>query len=209
MLVRLQQRGDELLRTGIGFRALRTAFDAEKFTQELLFFRTHFLEGYSGARLGESETEALDSELSALAVELAAQPYALCHRDYHARNLLVCGLELAVIDHQDARLGPRCYDLASLLNDSYVAHDPGLVLEMKDIFQRETGADVPGEYDVAALQRNLKALGTFGFQINARGNDVYRQYIGHTLALVRADLEAGPRWDRLRTLLAAYLPELG
>jgi aminoglycoside/choline kinase family phosphotransferase len=209
MLAVLQRRGDELLRSGHEFRALRAAFDAEKFTQELQFFRAHFLEGYSGARLAEREAKALDRELSALAVELAGQPYALCHRDYHARNLLVCGEEIAVIDHQDARLGPRCYDLASLLNDSYVAHEPRLVAEMKELFRRETDADVPGEYAVAALQRNLKALGTFGFQIDARGNDVYRQYIPHTLSLVRADLDAAPRWDRLRALLAAHLPELG
>jgi aminoglycoside/choline kinase family phosphotransferase len=209
MLARLQKRGDELLRDGGRFRALAIAFDAEKFDQELQFFRTHFLEGYSGAKLAVSEAESLDAELAALAVELAAHPYALCHRDYHARNLLLCGDDIAVIDHQDARLGPRCYDLASLLNDSYVVHEPELVAEMKELFHRGTGADVAGEYDTAALQRNLKALGTFGFQIGVRGNEVYRQYVPHTLSLVRADLEARPRWDRLRTLLAAHLPELG
>ena len=34
-----------------------------------------------------------------------------------------------------------------------------------------------------ALQRNLKALGTFGFQTTTRGNPVYIQYIPRTLAL--------------------------
>jgi hypothetical protein len=105
-------------------------------------------------------------------------------------------------------MGPRCYDLASLLNDSYGAQEGSLVREMKELFSSETGADVPEEYDVAALQRNLKALGTFGYQISARGNDVYRRYVSHTLGLVRANLEANPRWDRLRSALAGHLPEL-
>jgi len=37
---------------------------------------------------------------------------------------------------------------------------------------------------------------------------VYRRYIPQTLSLVRANLEANPRWDRLRSALAKHLPEL-
>ena len=208
MLVRLQARGAELSREGRRFGPFRIAFDDKKFGDELAFFRLHFLEGFSGRALSDRAARELDSEFRALASELASQPYALCHRDYHSRNLILCGGELAVIDYQDARMGPRCYDLASLLNDSYVTHQAPLVREMKELFSRETGADVGAEYDVAALQRNLKALGTFGYQISARANDVYRRYIPQTLALVRANLEANPRWDRLRSALAKHLPEL-
>jgi aminoglycoside/choline kinase family phosphotransferase len=208
MLVRLQARGAELFREGRRFGPFRIAFDEEKFGSELAFFRLHFLEGFSSRELSDRDSRELNSEFRALASELASQPYALCHRDYHSRNLILCGGEISVIDHQDARMGPRCYDLASLLNDSYVAHGASLVGEMKDLFSRETGADVGAEYDVAALQRNLKALGTFGYQISARGNDVYRRYVPRTLALVRANLEANPRWDRLRSALARHLSEL-
>ncbi len=208
MLVRLQRRGAELSREGRRFGPFGIAFDDKKFGDELEFFREHFLEGFSGRTLPAGEARDLDSELRAVASELASQPYALCHRDYHARNLILCGDEIAVIDHQDARMGPRCYDLASLLNDSYVTHDAALVRELKALFSRETGADVAAEYDLAALQRNLKALGTFGYQIAARGNDVYRRYIPHTLDLVRANLEGNPRWDRLRSKLSRHLPQL-
>jgi hypothetical protein len=208
MLARLQSRGAELSREARDFGPFRIAFDEKKFSDELLFFRTHFLEGFKGRSLSAEEARELDSGFQELSSALASQPYALCHRDYHSRNLILCDEEIAVIDHQDARMGPRCYDLASLLNDSYVAHDAALVRELKDRFHRETGADVEAEYDVAALQRNLKALGTFGYQISARGNDVYRRYVPHTLALVRANLEANPRWDRLGTALARHLPEL-
>lgn len=208
MLVRLQARGAELSREGRLFVPFRIAFDEKKFGDELAFFRLHFLEGFSGCKVSDRDARELDSGFRALASELASQPYALCHRDYHSRNLILCGDEIAVIDHQDARMGPRCYDLASLLNDSYVTHDASLIREMKEFFSRETGADVGAGYDVAALQRNLKALGTFGYQISARGNDVYRRYVPHTLELVRANLEANPRWDRLRSALARHLSEL-
>ena len=51
-------------------------------------------------------------------------------------------------------------------------------------------------FDLMALQRNLKALGTFGFQTAARANPVYIQYIPRTLTYARANMERYSRFDR-------------
>jgi aminoglycoside/choline kinase family phosphotransferase len=59
-----------------------------------------------------------------------------------------------------------------------------------------------------ALQRNLKALGTFGYQTTTRHNPVYIQYMPRTLRYVRTNLEKYPRFARLRGLLARYVDEL-
>jgi aminoglycoside/choline kinase family phosphotransferase len=59
-----------------------------------------------------------------------------------------------------------------------------------------------------ALQRNLKALGTFGFQTISRGNPVYIQYIPRTLNYVRGNMERDTRFSRVRDLLAEHLEEL-
>jgi aminoglycoside/choline kinase family phosphotransferase len=59
-----------------------------------------------------------------------------------------------------------------------------------------------------ALQRNLKALGTFGYQTVTRGNPVYIQYMPRTLAYVRANLVKNERFGRLHDLLAGFIPEL-
>jgi aminoglycoside/choline kinase family phosphotransferase len=59
-----------------------------------------------------------------------------------------------------------------------------------------------------ALQRNLKALGTFGFQTTTRGNPVYIQYMPRTLSYVKAVLGRYPRFGRLQDLLAGSVPEL-
>jgi hypothetical protein len=58
-----------------------------------------------------------------------------------------------------------------------------------------------------ALQRNLKALGTFGYQTTARRNPVYIQYIPRTLRHVRNNLERSQRFGRLRDLLATHVEE--
>jgi aminoglycoside/choline kinase family phosphotransferase len=215
----LQRRGREL--KSDAFLPYRIAFDVEKLTWELQFFTKHFLEGYRGAALTDASRAALTQEYSAIAEELAAERRVLCHRDYHSRNLMLHEGSLYIIDFQDARMGPDTYDLVSLLRDAYVDFTEQQVEELIAFFlavrgtftDRADGAadlhQFRSRFDLMALQRNLKALGTFGYQTLARGNPVYIQYIPRTLNYVRANLEKHPRFATLRELLAQHLEELG
>ena len=207
----LQRRGTELVSSK--YVPYGIAFDVEKLTWELQFFTKHFLEAYRGAVLAPSRRDALAQEYAAIVEELAAEPRVLCHRDYHSRNLMLKEGTLYIIDFQDARMGPDTYDLASLLRDSYVDFTEDEVAELIAFFlaikgQRETSTEFTRRFDLMALQRNLKALGTFGFQTTSRANPVYIQYMPRTLNYARANLERYPRFGRLRELLAESLEEL-
>src|SRR5215204_7379956 len=65
-----------------------------------------------------------------------------------------------------------------------------------------------GRFEMMALQRNLKALGTFGYQTTARSNPVYMQYIPRTLRYVSMALERQPQFGQLRELLAGVVGEI-
>jgi hypothetical protein len=213
----LQRRGAEL--ASPDYVPYGIAFDVEKLTWELQFFTKHFLEGYRGAALSPAAREALAAEYTAIVEELADEPRVLCHRDYHSRNLMLHEGRLYIIDFQDTRMGPDTYDLVSLLRDSYMDFTDQQVEDLIAFFLALRGA--PGgrgpasdakefrrRFDLMALQRNLKALGTFGFQTVARGNPVYIQYIPRTLNYVRGNMERDARHGRLRELLAEHLEEL-
>jgi aminoglycoside/choline kinase family phosphotransferase len=209
-IARLQRRGAELM--SATYTPYRLAFDVEKLTWELDFFVQHFLEGYRRARLSAAERGALAGEWKAIAEELAAEPRVLCHRDYHSRNLMVHDGGLFVIDFQDARMGPDTYDLASLLRDSYVDIRGGeLDARIADFLSLSGGADAAEfrrRFDLMAVQRNIKALGTFGNQAAVCGNLSYIQYMPRTIRYIRANLAKYPRFARLRGLLAAHIAEL-
>jgi aminoglycoside/choline kinase family phosphotransferase len=109
-------------------------------------------------------------------------------------------------------MGPDTYDLASLLRDSYVDLPEATVSELIAYFlalQGQSGdqREFRERFDLMALQRNLKALGTFGYQTTARRNPVYIQYIPRTLRYVRTNLEQLPQFARMRELLAAHVDE--
>jgi len=213
----LQRRGAEM--ASPDYVPYNIAFDVEKLTWELQFFTKHFLEAYRGARLGAASRDALAVEFAAIAEELASEPRVLCHRDYHSRNLMLHDGSLYIIDFQDARMGPDTYDLVSLLRDSYVdfteAQVDAFIAFFLALRSGRPNGDGPSDheefrrrFDLMALQRNLKALGTFGFQTTSRQNTVYIQYIPRTLNSARANLVRYPRFARLTTLLAEHLEEL-
>ena len=209
LIEQLQRRGAEL--AAARYVPYGIAFDVEKLTWELNFFAKHFLEGYRGIVLSAAERAALDEEWSAIATELAAEPRVLCHRDYHSRNLMFCNGSLHIIDFQDARMGPDTYDLVSLLRDSYVDLTDQQLEELIAYFLALKGhtdpVDFRRRFDLMALQRNLKALGTFGFQTMSRQNTVYIQYMPRTLNYARANLGKHARFGRLHQLLATRVDE--
>ncbi len=207
----MQKRGQEL--ASPAYVPYRVAFDVEKLTWEMDFFLKHFVGAYRGVTLPEAERHALRAELVAIVEELAAEPRVLCHRDYHSRNLMLHRGRLYVIDFQDARMGPDTYDLVSLLRDSYMDLGEQMVDDLIAYFlalKGQTGSEraFRERFDVMALQRNLKALGTFGYQTTTRRNPVYIQYIPRTLRYVRDNLQRHPRFARLQTLLATWIEEL-
>ena len=207
-IAKLQQRGD-VLRSD-EYPPYRIAFDVDKLTWELEFFVKNYLLAYKGATPSDAERDALRQEWSFIVEELADERRVLCHRDYHSRNLMLHDGSLYIIDFQDARMGPDTYDLVSLLRDSYVDLTPPQVDGLIAYFLAHTG-DAPDEdefrrrFDLMALQRNLKALGTFGYMTTARNNTVYIQYIPRTVAYVKANLAKYPRFERLRSLLEPWL----
>jgi aminoglycoside/choline kinase family phosphotransferase len=211
LIADLQRRGAEL--ASDRYLPYRIAFDVEKLTWELDFFVRHFVEGYRGVALPPADRAALAGEWRTIATELAAEPRVLCHRDYHSRNLMLHGGRLHIIDFQDARMGPDTYDLASLLRDSYVDLSDRELDELLAYFLALGGRSHEADefrrrFDLMSLQRNLKALGTFGYQAAARANPVYIQYMPRTLRYVRSNLERYPRFAPLQSVLARYVDEL-
>jgi len=209
-LVRLQ---GEAAQGRQGASCFHIAFDFEKLSWELHFFWKHFLEAFRGADLSVEDRASVADGFHRLASEIASWPRVLCHRDFHSRNLMAHDGRLVWIDFQDARMGPATYDLASLLRDSYVDLPEEFVAERVEEFRQRA---VPGEsrdtfqrrFELMSIQRNLKALGTFGYMSTSRGSDVYLPYVPRTLANARRNLVRHPELSGLHRALARHLEEL-
>jgi hypothetical protein len=100
-----------------------------------------------------------------------------------------------MFDFQDARWGPRLYDIASLLRDSYVQLPSDMVERLLEHYRGLAGMPSEGlhfEFERIALQRNIKALGTFAYQATMKSNPVYLQYVPRTVAYILENLRKYP-----------------
>ena len=190
-----------------------TAFDIEKLSWELHYFEKHFLELHRRVDLSVEDRSKLAEGFHSLAAQIASWPRVLCHRDYHSRNLMQHAGRLYWIDYQDARMGPATYDLASLLRDSYVTLDEEFVRDRAEEFRQKGAPDETREtfqqrFELMSIQRNLKALGTFGYMAVIRNNPVYLPYIPGTLAHVKRNLDGHPELSSLASVLRRHLEEL-
>lgn len=137
---------------------------------------------------------ALEEALHQLVSRLDEAPRTVAHRDFMARNLVpLAGKRgFVVLDHQDLRLAPAPYDLASLLNDSLY---PPAELEER-LLARHLGDDHRLEYHRAAAQRCLKIVGTF-VAFERRGFPRYRRLVPPSLERARRHLGELPETRRL------------
>jgi N-acetylmuramate 1-kinase len=198
--------------------AFRLAFDEDKLMWEMNFFVDHFIGDFCKIALSPGAGAALQEFFLKICRILAAEPRIFTHRDYHSRNLLLNNGRLFMIDFQDARMGPAQYDLASLLRDSYVTLPDGLLEEMLDFYTDDVGETSETErerfryiFDVMSLQRNIKALGTFGYQVAVRGSKRYMSSIPRTGSYVMRNMVRYDEFARYRSVVEDYIsaPALG
>jgi hypothetical protein len=193
--------------------ASRLAFDEAKLSWELDFFFEHYFGSLRGENLRHADVAELKVELNDIAAELAAAPRVLCHRDYHASNLMIDKKKrIRIVDHQDARMGPATYDLVSFLLDRQPCLPSLAELRAHRLFfleeRRLLGLgsidpdDFAQEFRLMTIQRGLKATGTFSYQTAVCGRAVaYQRFIQPTLQIVLQAAEWLERFPTLRRML--------
>lgn len=200
--------------------AFKLRFDHAKLMWEVNFTIEHFYKTYLDRKLSDRDLATLTGRFSEICQTLADQPTVFTHRDFHSRNVMIAPPapgkkeeRLVMIDFQDARMGPAQYDLASLLKDSYYQLDELQVDRLLDYYvvrtEALTGKRIDrGEFtyifDLMAVQRNFKAIGSFASFLNRRGNPGYLKYIGNTFENIRRTLLKYPEYSDLREVLFHY-----
>jgi hypothetical protein len=104
-----------------------------------------------------------------------------------------------------------------LLRDSYTALPGELIDTLIDDYLQlceQNGRHVADRtafrrlFDLASVQRNLKAAGRFVYIWKVKQNDRYLEAIPRTLGYVRANCQRYPELKPLQELLAPFVPEL-
>lgn len=189
----------------------KLAFDTEKLFAEMEFTKKYFLKSYLGLDVTTPEVDALYNRLHEMCVMLSSEPRTLVHRDYHSRNLMIKNGEQVVIDFQDARMGTPLYDLVSLLEDCYYQIDEVNKKKLIEYYyntyfkkfdSKKSFEQFKSVYDMMAIQRVFKAIGSFAYIYADRKDLRYIKYIGYAFEKVRGIMLNHPHFAKERKILS-------
>ncbi|MDO5610808.1 MAG: phosphotransferase [Pseudomonadota bacterium] len=145
-------------------------YDEAMLARELRLFDDWFCTTHLGLTLDCGEMETLDASYRFLIDTALAQPQILVHRDFMPRNLMQADHGPAVLDFQDAVVGPIAYDALSLFKDAFLSWPAARVDGwLRHYHARAAGAGLPvpaldqflRDADLIGVQRHLKVIGIF------------------------------------------------
>ncbi|TFI06664.1 aminoglycoside phosphotransferase [Thiopseudomonas sp. 4R-3cl] len=191
-------------------------YDETLLRRELQLFPEWYVARHRGVVLDEAQQAVLARAFDAIVAQNLAAPRVFVHRDFMMRNLMVgADGRLAVLDFQDAVLGPVTYDIASLLRDAFISWDEEFVIDITVRYWERArragllGAESPsgfgadfGEFyravDWMALQRHLKVAGIFARLTLRDGKPRYLADAPRFIAYIR---QTAARYRELAPLL--------
>jgi aminoglycoside/choline kinase family phosphotransferase len=161
---------------------------------ELDIFNEWLLVEHLNIKLSDNDKKQLHLCFELLIESALEQPQVVMHRDFHSRNIMISRNDLAVIDFQDAVIGPITYDIVSLLRDCYVKWPTNEILPLFKYF-----TDLMSEhlrlghisfqqwqrwFDLMGLQRHIKASGIFARLYHRDDKSGYLSDIPLTLSYI-------------------------
>ena len=111
------------------------------------------------------------------------------HRDFHISNLMLVNNRIGVIDSQDALIGNKAYDLASLVDD--VRFKTPITFKNKiykyyiDKQYNLNKSKFKNDFDILSVMRNLKIIGIFTRLAIRDGKKGYSKLIPRAWELIR------------------------
>ena len=111
------------------------------------------------------------------------------HRDFHISNLMLVNNRIGVIDSQDALIGNKAYDLASLVDDvrlkTPITFKNKIYKYYIDRQRNLNKSKFKNDFDILSVMRNLKIIGIFTRLAIRDGKKGYSKLIPRAWELIR------------------------
>ena len=141
------------------------------YTKNLLFKEAKlFCDWYVPIKISKNKAKLINRELvkkiKFLLSKLKQKNDTFVHRDFHVSNLMMFKNRYGVIDTQDAVVGNKAYDLASLIDDVRFKTSKKLKKQVFNFYLNANKAELDlsefkNDFDILSVLRNLKIIGIF------------------------------------------------
>ena len=127
------------------------------------------------------------------------------HRDFHVSNLMLVNNQIGVIDSQDALIGNKAYDLASLIDDVRLKTSKSLKKKIYNFYiKKEKKKDIQkfkNDFQILSVLRNLKIIGIFTRLAFRDGKKKYLKLIPYARQMINDRMIENRIFQDLKYLL--------
>ena len=151
-------------------------------------------------------------EIKLLLSKLNFKNDTFVHRDFHVSNLVVNSKnQIGLIDNQDALIGNKAYDLASLIDDVRFKTPNSLKVKVYNYYlktNKKINADkFKNDFEILSVLRNLKIIGIF-MRLAVRDKKTkYLKLIPYAWKMIDNRLAKNKDLNSLKLLLASNFPK--
>ena len=155
--------------------------------------------------LKEKFTKNFLKIIKELTLNLKLKNNVFVHRDFHASNLMLFNNKIGVIDSQDALIGNKAYDLASLVDDVRLKTPMTLKKKIYRLYMgKQKKLDkfkFKNDFEILSILRNLKIIGIFTRLAIRDGKKDYLKLIPHAWFLINMRINDNKVFIDLKKLL--------
>ncbi len=191
-------------------------YKVQEYDNKILFDETKlFCDWYAPKILSKSKNiqfkKKFRLEIKKLLSKLNYKNVTFVHRDFHVSNLMDHNKKIAVIDSQDALIGNRAYDLASLIDDVRLK-TPHELKEKVFKFYIKTNKKIDlkkfkKDFEILSVLRNLKIIGIF-MRLAVRDNKKkYLKLIPYAWEMINHRIKEQNEFNNLMLLLKNNFPK--
>ena len=188
----------------------RKNYTVPKYSTKILFEEAKlFSKWYAPQKIAKNNQSKFKKDyekiIKILIKKISLKNDVLVHRDFHVSNLMLIRSKIGVIDTQDAHIGNKAYDLASLIDDVRFKTSNILKEKIFNIYiKSHKKLDVKkfrNDFEIISVLRNLKIIGIFTRLAIRDKKKNYLKLIPYTWSLIRLRLKNKKMFRELNSLL--------
>ena len=168
-----------------------------------------FCDWYVKSKLSKIESEKFSKEFTKvtknLVSKLMSNQDVFVHRDFHVSNLMLVKKSIGIIDSQDALIGNRAYDLASLIDDVRLKTSKSFKKKVFNFYiKRQKKINIyklKNDFEILSILRNLKIIGIFTRLAIRDGKKKYLKLIPYAWKLIGMRINENEVFNDLKNLL--------
>jgi N-acetylmuramate 1-kinase len=212
LLIEIQKIKQSIIKNFKGKIYKVPIYENNKLFNEAKLFTGWYTKKYISKKKLRTVNIEINKQIKFLLSNLKIKNETLVHRDFHVSNLMMHKKKFATIDTQDAQIGNRAYDLASLIDDVRFKSDKKLKNNIYNYYLKLSKNKINkviflNDFEILSVIRNMKIIGIFTRLALRDKKKVYLKLIPYAWKLMELRMQNNQIFDGLKIVLDVNFPK--